>query len=893
MAPSFTNTVLQNLRGSSPPILVLGTVLYYAFAASALAFFLYYVIGSEITRFRVRIPNLPGPRGLPIVGSLPWLRGKVNAEQYRIWSKKYGDVFQVQLGERTVVVVNGADAARELFLGQREATKSRPIFYVLHRKVQGGSPTTSIGTSPWSESCKQRRKVAATAMNRSAVESYVPIINSESRNLLKDLLDATLRSTDGSVDVRDPVRKYVMNMVLTLNYGTRVEDVKQLRGNTVFAEMAFVETEISRLRNTAGNYENYVPLLRPVKAVISWLGYGNDKYAAEIGRRRVGYHKVLLDNLRAEVASGTDKPCIQGNVLKDPESKGLTEGELLSVSLSMMAGSDSSQPVVAWALMVLAHRPDIQEKAFAALVKADSGILSAPDVSNSKVDYIDGFTKELGRFYTPLKLGLPRATSDDVPAKWRGATIPTKTFLFLNSWACSRDERVFANPDEFLPERWLEEKTTHLHQFAFGMGSRMCIANILAHKALYTAFVHIIAHFEVLPAPSPEKPKVFPTSGFDSLPSDTLFEEEELPDYRADRFLPVDLGQVLRDRYQICAKLGFGSSSTTWLARDLRDRNHVALKIYVHTSEKLREIPVYERIMARIAETRHTGRSRVRLLYDNFTAPCGQHPVLVFQPAQMSMRDFRTVFFKKGFEEDFVRSAVSELLRAVDFLHTECQVIHTDIHPGNLLLGVYDKGKDLFEQLEAAEFDDPVPRKIVSPERTIYLSRAMRPRAGPLLLADFGEARLDARLHGGDIMPREYRAPEVLAHIAWTFPVDIWSVALTAWDLLMPQRLFTARDGDGNICDASHLAQIIAAIGDAPLHFKKRNQKYTIDFWDEDGTWTGIVPIPVERTLEVALGDKLRDPARFLSFMRRILRWNPEERPSANELLSDPWLTNN
>lgn len=32
------------------------------------------------------------------------------------------------------------------------------------------------------------------------------------------------------------------------------------------------------------------------------------------------------------------------------------------------------------------------------------------------------------------------------------------------------------------------------------MGSRMCIANHLAHKALYTAFLHLIAHFEILPA---------------------------------------------------------------------------------------------------------------------------------------------------------------------------------------------------------------------------------------------------------------------------------------------------------------------------------------------------------------------------------------------------------
>jgi len=46
-------------------------------------------------------------------------------------------------------------------------------------------------------------------------------------------------------------------------------------------------------------------------------------------------------------------------------------------------------------------------------------------------------------------------------------------------------------------------------------------------------------------------------------------EEDLLPDYIASRYYPVRIGQVLSDRYQIVGKLGFGASSTVWLARDL------------------------------------------------------------------------------------------------------------------------------------------------------------------------------------------------------------------------------------------------------------------------------------------------------------------------------------
>lgn len=74
----------------------------------------------------------------------------------------------------------------------------------------------------------------------------------------------------------------------------------------------------------------------------------------------------------------------------------------------------------------------------------------------------------------------------------------------------------------------------------------------------------------------PEKPRLLPTSGFQTIDSNIVIEEEAIPDYKADRFYPVKLGEVFEGRFQVIAKLGFGSSSTIWLARDLR---HVSLPL--------------------------------------------------------------------------------------------------------------------------------------------------------------------------------------------------------------------------------------------------------------------------------------------------------------------------
>jgi hypothetical protein len=50
------------------------------------------------------------------------------------------------------------------------------------------------------------------------------------------------------------------------------------------------------------------------------------------------------------------------------------------------------------------------------------------------------------------------------------------------------------------------------------------------------------------------------------------------------------------------------------------------------------------------------------------------------QPAQMSLRDMKLVFMKDGgFDENFVKGAVQELLKALDFLHGQASVIHTGL----------------------------------------------------------------------------------------------------------------------------------------------------------------------------------------------------------------------
>lgn len=103
-----------------------------------------YVIINEFVRSSARVKGMKGPTGLPLIGNLAQIRTNA-AEQYRIWSRKFGPVYQIQLGNIPVVVVNSAAAAKDLFGHNAQALSSRPEFYTFH-KVSGESscPSTLV-----------------------------------------------------------------------------------------------------------------------------------------------------------------------------------------------------------------------------------------------------------------------------------------------------------------------------------------------------------------------------------------------------------------------------------------------------------------------------------------------------------------------------------------------------------------------------------------------------------------------------------------------------------------------------------------------------------------------------------------------------------------------------
>ncbi|KUJ06239.1 kinase-like protein [Mollisia scopiformis] len=373
----------------------------------------------------------------------------------------------------------------------------------------------------------------------------------------------------------------------------------------------------------------------------------------------------------------------------------------------------------------------------------------------------------------------------------------------------------------------------------------------------------------------------------------TPFEEEREVGF--EKFYPMTLGEVINEKYKVVAKLGFGSASTIWCCRNLATNKYAALKIYAHDlvaeDEIDNETAIYKHLST-AGNPDHPGKMYVRTIQDSFfvTSRAGNpHQCLVHEVLSNDILSLRYTRPDRKLPEAMLKQILIHLLLALDFLHSECHIIHTDIKEENILLGLVDSS--IVEQLDTKEIAASSLYKSVNGYNLYKSANFGIPiRFGRPILCDFSLARNGQVKHCHDIQPDPYRAPEVILEMPWGYAVDIWNVGVMVWDMFENRRMFDGLDPEtGKYGNRFHLASIVGLLGPPPLEFLQRNECSSV-YFDDRGNWKCLNPIlsvsweDSERNLEVS------NKKGFLDFVRKMVRWTPESRASPSELLEDPWL---
>jgi serine/threonine-protein kinase SRPK3 len=344
-----------------------------------------------------------------------------------------------------------------------------------------------------------------------------------------------------------------------------------------------------------------------------------------------------------------------------------------------------------------------------------------------------------------------------------------------------------------------------------------------------------------------------------------LDDTEDLEMYHPGGLHPVSIGDVIGSgQYKVLHKLGFGGSSTVWLAQSLRERfkGLVALKVMsAEQSSKPRagiadlyippEVDKFSRII------HHPGKAELRLILDHFTleGPNGTHLCLISQlagPSVLSMAESPgRVSGSRRLRGDLARKVASQVATAVELLHGRgiihggltCQSaqlnywrpnrvylnICTDLTSSNILFQLSDELRqwstgDVYRILGSPEMEDVVnrdgspagpfaPSQVVAP---IDITRLSSPSLlkEDIVLIDFGQSFFADHPppNYAPATPLHYLCPEAFFESRTSFASDIWALGCTIFEIRAGSPLFDPFLGS----DTLILKQIVEVLGKLP-----------------------------------------------------------------------------
>ncbi|KAF4311842.1 putative cytochrome p450 phenylacetate 2- protein [Botryosphaeria dothidea] len=460
--------------------------------------------------------TLPGPPGLPIVGNLLELSNG-HVPKIAEWTKKYGDVIRVSLGQREAVFISSHKALAKTVVQQGPAYQSRPTFKLFHSDF-ASSGIWTVGTSPFSDRLVRTRKALSSQIAPRLLPVYTPVIHPKLKKLFGDILEI---SKGPSVDMAEKLHRFGTGQVSEQLMGIALDD-------DMVGMLAENETNIFRQRTVGSPARDYIPIMRAAgrlryvagKAlgIKDWTFDEKEEKAREYRRNQQVYIDKMLLGLKERVANGDQTPSILGNILRQGLLK---DEEILLASYTGIAAGVNLGYSLTWIIGYLANRPDLQQNGFEAIREVYNGEPPKPH-EYDRVEYVKALHTEGSRIYTPVRLGFPRETLDG--ASYEGHKIPPGMLVIMNLMAGNRDPVAFDRPDEYLPERWLNGRkgrtdlqgpggeklgVTHL---TYGAGRRVCPGIDMANRGLYSTLVLLLHFFtwERQPLAEEQKKLVFP-----------------------------------------------------------------------------------------------------------------------------------------------------------------------------------------------------------------------------------------------------------------------------------------------------------------------------------------------------------------------------------------------
>ncbi|GBE62154.1 CMGC Lammer [Babesia ovata] len=255
---------------------------------------------------------------------------------------------------------------------------------------------------------------------------------------------------------------------------------------------------------------------------------------------------------------------------------------------------------------------------------------------------------------------------------------------------------------------------------------------------------------------------------------------------------------MMLDDYKVVKKIGDGTFGRVLHCE--KNGEKYAVKVVRDVEKYVSSAKIEVDILMDIRKVDVAGESHCVVLHDHFMFK-KRIMCLVFEQLGDSLYDFLKRNDYKGFFMADIQKIAYQLLKGLAFLKKN-KLIHTDLKPENVLLTC---GREDFIEV-------PFPRSVTG-------MMTKRPATADIKIIDFGSTIYEDDYHSSIINTRQYRSPEVILDIGWSYASDMWSLGCILIEIYTGDLLFNTHS------HLEHLAMMEQTVGRIPASMLEKARK--------------------------------------------------------------------
>ncbi len=411
------------------------------------------------------------PRRLPLVGHA-LLLGRRPLE-FLTSLPALGDLVELRIGTKQAFLPCHPELVQKVLLNARIYDTGGPV-------KEKARPILGNGliTSDWADHRRQRRMVQP-AFHPARIATYAGVMHEECA------AHAATWEAGKPVDISDAMQGLTARITARALFSTEM------------APHSVAEIQRSLPVMVEGAYRRAVD---PTGLLAKLPLAANREFDAALGRLHALIDGIVGDYRR----TGEDRGDLLSALLaaRDDEDGGQMSDQEVhdQVITLLLAGVETTASALTWAWHLLAAHPEAERRLHAEVDEVLAG--RTPTYADvPKLAYTQRVFTETLRLYPPAWM-YTRMTTEDT--ELGGHRLRTGTDILISPYVIHRMPGLFADPEDFDPDRWLPERAkdvTRGSYLPFGAGSRKCIGDVFGMTEATLALAALASRWRLRPVP--------------------------------------------------------------------------------------------------------------------------------------------------------------------------------------------------------------------------------------------------------------------------------------------------------------------------------------------------------------------------------------------------------